>query len=141
MQELRIIGHLTADAKKAIRNVAGVQTTVCSFTVAANYGRRGADGQRPVLYVNVTIWRDHAEKLYPYLKKGTLVAASGPLKISVYKSNQDGSWRAQAEINVVKDLELLTAQKRDGDEAPADAQAAPTPADGADPDADEYPFG
>lgn len=141
MNKLSIVGHLTTDATLVKRNVAGVPTDVCTFTVAANSGRRDENGQRPVMYVRVTMWRNQAVNTAPYLKKGTQVLVEGPLKVSVYQSRQDGSWRAQPEISVVQNFEFLSAQKRDGDEAPADAPAAAhTSADG-DPDADEYPFG
>lgn len=134
MNKLTIVGHLTADATLVNRNVSGVQTPVCTFTVAANSGRRDEQGQRPVTYVRCTMWRNQAANTAPYLKKGTQVLVEGPLKVSVYQSTQDGSWRASPEINVIQNFEFLSAQKRDGEEAPA----APAPAT---EEPDEFPFG
>lgn len=135
MNKLSIVGHLTADATLVNRTVAGVQTPVCTFTVAANSGRRDENGQRPVTYVRVTMWREQATRTAPYLKKGQQVLVEGPLKVSVYQSRQDGAWRASPEINVVQNFEFLSAQKRDETEAPA------APAEPEEPAPDEFPFG
>ena len=135
MLKLTITGHLTRDAVMREVDIAGVKTPVCSFTVAANYGRKNEAGERAVQYVNVTAWREHAKKLYPYLKKGTNVFVGGPSRVSVYQSTQDQSWRGTLEISRIEDFEFLSAQQK-VEEIPA--PAAPTAADA--PEDDGYPF-
>lgn len=134
MNKLSIVGHITKDAELRKVNVAGVETPVATFTVAANYGRKNENGERQVQYVRVTAWRDFATKTAPYLKKGMQVFVAGPMRISVYKSNQDGTWRGTAEITRIEDFEFLSAQKKE-EATPAAAPAAPEEYDDA-----EYPF-
>lgn len=135
MNKLTIIGHLTKDAELRTVKVAGVDTPVCNFTVAANYYRRNANGERPVQFVRVTAWRDFATKTAPYLKKGVNVMVSGPARVSVYQSTQDRTWRGQLEITSIDDFEFVSAAKK---EEPAETEIDPADAPA---DADEFPFG
>lgn len=135
MNNLSIIGNLTADATLVEREVAGVKTPVCSFTVAANYGRRNAEGNQPVQYVRCTLWRDMAKNIYPYLKKGIKVFVMGPASVSAYISTQDRGARASLEIRTVTQFDFLSPQKRD--EA---APAAETPAEPQFSEDDGFPF-
>lgn len=137
MNKLFISGHLTADATLREVNVAGVKTPVATFTVAANYGKRNADGDRNVQYVRCTAWREFATNTAKYLKKGTQVSVMGPARVSVYQSNQDRTWRGQLEISTIESFEFLSPQKRD--EAP-ETPAAPAPETVPEASDPEYPF-
>ena len=135
MNKLIITGHLTKDAENRVVKVAGVDTPVATFTVAANYGPRDAEGKRKVQFIRVTAWRQHATALLPYLKKGANVAVCGAVSCSVYVSTQDHAPRATMEISRIEDFEFLSASnapKIKGGEVIEDEAAE---------EADEFPFG
>ncbi len=46
--------------------------SVCNLSLAVNYGRKDADGNRPTQWIDATLWGKAAEALAPYLKKGTV---------------------------------------------------------------------
>lgn len=46
---------------------------VANIALAFNYGKKDQDGKRPTQWVDAALFGDRAEKLAPYLLKGTLV--------------------------------------------------------------------
>lgn len=64
------VGRLGQDAQL---RYTGDNTPVANLNVAWNYGRAGSDGKRPTQWLEAALFGDRAEKLAPYLKKGTSV--------------------------------------------------------------------
>lgn len=134
-----IIGNITRDATLREVDVAGVKTSVVTFTVAANHGTRNENGDRSVQYVNCTLWRNFAQKVAPYLKKGQMVSMVGTPRISVYQSQQDRTWRGAFELTNIQNFEFLGGAKHGDQPAPAPApEPEAAPADVGDPEG--YPF-
>lgn len=50
--------------------------SVCSLSLAFNYGRKAEDGSRPTQWVEGTLWGRQAEALVDYLLKGKLVCVT-----------------------------------------------------------------
>lgn len=46
---------------------------VANLSLAYNYGKKDADGNRPTTWVDASLWGERANKLAQYLKKGTQV--------------------------------------------------------------------
>lgn len=134
-----IIGNITRDATLREVDIAGVKTPVVTFTVAANYGTRNENGDRSVQYVNCTMWRNFAQKVAPYLKKGQMISAVGTPRISVYQSQQDRTWRGQFELTNIQNFEFLGGAKH-GAAAPAPEAAPETVPEEPAAEADNYPF-
>lgn len=73
LNSLSVTGRLTADA--TMRTIASGKK-VLNVPIAVN---TGFGEYKKVLYLKVQQWGDKGEKLCPYLKKGSLIAAQGEL--------------------------------------------------------------
>ena len=79
-----ISGNIVADAEYKEVTVEGVQTPRCRFSVAVNEKKR--NGDKIVNYFEVTLWRDYAKTMAPWLKKGRKVNAFGNIRLNKYKT-------------------------------------------------------
>ncbi len=78
---LTITGRLGRDAEmKKTPN----GKTVCEFSVATGHRETG---DNVTMWVKVALWENAAEKLAPYLTKGTQVLVSGEPRVRAYTSN------------------------------------------------------
>lgn len=100
MNKLFIIGNLTKDPDSRSTKDG---TPVCSFTVAVNRRKEGAD------FFRVTAWRGLAEICGKYLAKGRKVCVVGSVSVSTY-TGQDGQTRASLEVTA-DDVEFLTPKE------------------------------
>lgn len=99
-----ISGNLTRDIE--VRNTQS-GAAIGRFSVAVNDRVKDAQGNwtdRPN-YIDCTLWGPRAEKLEPYLTKGTKVAIEGKLRWSSWE--KDGQKRSKIEI-MVDDVELMS---------------------------------
>lgn len=125
-----LIGNLTKDPE--LRSTKD-GTAVCSFTVACNRRKKGAQAGQEADFVRVTTWRNTAESCRQYLVKGKKVGITGTLELESYTAN-DGTTRYQLAVQA-DDVEFLTPKS---DTAPA-APAVPQGFVQVDDD-DELPF-
>lgn len=104
MNNISVMGRLTADVElKQTQN--GI--SVCSFTLAV---------QRPKVsdttdFLNFVAWRNQAEFIWKYFKKGDMIAITGPLTSRKFTDSQ-GANRTVFEILV--DTVEFCGGKRDG---------------------------
>lgn len=113
-------------------------TALANLALAVNYGKKDANGKRPTQWIDATLWGDRAEKLAPYLLKGSsLVVVLDDPHIETYQ--KDG-------VAVPKLVARVSSVEFAGSPAkPAQAQA-PTPQPSApargfdDMDDDSLPF-
>lgn len=70
--------------------------SVCSFTIAVNRPFTSKDGQRGVDFIDCVAWRNQAENLAQYMRKGSLIAVEGRLQTRV--SEYEGQKRKYFEI-------------------------------------------
>lgn len=77
---VNVIGRLGADA--SVKEVNGKK--VANFNVAVNESYKDKEGkkQSTTVWVDAALW--NAEPIYPFLKKGTLVAITGKPGINAY---------------------------------------------------------
>ena len=133
MNRVNITGRTTTDIElKTVNN----DINVCSFTLAVKRPRT----KDTTDFINVTAWRQSAEYLSKYARKGSLVAVSGVLTSRKYEDkdgNKRTTWDVQAD-----DVEILSS-KAEGANAPAEpfeevkkAEDAELPFDGG----EELPF-
>jgi single-strand DNA-binding protein len=88
-----ITGRLTADPE--IRTTrTGVKTT--SFTVAVER-RHLNDGERKADFIDVVAWRNNAEFICRYFRKGSMIAVEGHLQTETYK-DKNGNSRKTMEL-------------------------------------------
>lgn len=94
MNSVCLIGRLTADPE--IRHTQS-QATVTSFTVAVDreYTPKGQEKQTD--FINIVAWRQTAEFVCRYFRKGKRIALHGSLQSRQY-TDRDGNKRTAYEV-------------------------------------------
>jgi len=108
MNKVVLVGRLTRDPELKFTN--GTGTAVATFTLAVN--RRfvnQATGQREADFINIVCWRQTAEFVANYFKKGQLCGVSGSIQTRSYQT-QDGSTRYVTEV-VADEVEFVGSKK------------------------------
>lgn len=94
---------------------------VCSFTLAV----KRPHTKDTTDFVNCTAWRQAAEFLAKYAKKGDLIGAVGVLTSRQYE-DKDGNKRTAWEVQV-DDVEILASKDKTGAEAEGEKADAEKP--------------
>ena len=90
-----LIGNMTADPE--LKQTAG-GVSVCSFSIAVNRRFAKADqGQQNVDFINIVTWRQQAEFVSRYFKKGNPILICGQLQTRSWNDNQ-GQKRYATEV-------------------------------------------
>lgn len=91
-----IMGRLTADPE--LRSTPN-GVSVCSFSVAVdrNYSKSGTERQTD--FINCVAWRQTAEFISKYFRKGSMIAINGSIQQRSY-TDKDGNKRYAFEIVV-----------------------------------------
>ena len=117
-----LIGNMTADPE--LKQTAS-GTSVCSFSIAVN--RRFAkteQGQQTVDFINVVTWRQSAEFVSRYFKKGNPILVCGQLQTRTWNDNQ-GQKRYATEV-VADEVSFVNSAAQNGT-APVQGGQAYTP--------------
>ena len=80
-----LVGRMTRDAE--LRYTPSNQA-VATFTLAVNRNFKNQDGEREADFVNVVIWRQQAENLANWAKKGALIGITGRIQTRSYDNHQ-----------------------------------------------------
>jgi len=88
-----IMGRLTAEPE--LKSAGG--TTVCSFTVAVDGRSKDQRGERQTNFIRCVAWRERAEFLSRYFRKGSMVAITGYIQVRQYE-DKNGNKREAVEI-------------------------------------------
>ena len=132
INNVTLVGRLTRDPE--LRYTAQ-NTAVATFSIAVNRRFKNAAGEREADFINCVIWRQQAENLANWAKKGALIGVVGSIQTRNYE-NQQGQRVYVTEV-VVDNFQMLESRAaREGgastgsyNNAPAQAsrpQAAPT---------------
>lgn len=89
-----LIGNMTADPE--LKQTAG-GVSVCSFSIAVNRRFAKDEGQQNVDYINIVSWRQQAEFVSRYFKKGNPILICGQLQTRSWNDNQ-GQKRYTTEV-------------------------------------------
>ncbi|MBR2342970.1 MAG: single-stranded DNA-binding protein [Clostridia bacterium] len=90
-----LIGNMTADPELK-QTTSG--TSVCSFSIAVNRRFAKAEqGQQSVDFINIVTWRQSAEFVSRYFKKGNPILVCGQLQTRSWTDNQ-GQKRYATEV-------------------------------------------
>ena len=90
-----LIGNMTADPELK-QTTGGI--SVCSFSIAVNRRFAKADqGQQNVDFINIVTWRQQAEFVARYFKKGNPILICGQLQTRTWSDNQ-GQKRYATEV-------------------------------------------
>ncbi|MBT0951149.1 single-stranded DNA-binding protein [Streptococcus infantis] len=136
-----LVGRMTRDAELRYTpsNVA-----VATFTLAVNRTFKSQNGEREADFINVVMWRQQAENLANWAKKGSLVGITGRIQTRSY-DNQQGQRVYVTEV-VADNFQMLESRSaREGQSG--GAYSAPTANHAASTNSvpdfsrDENPFG
>ena len=80
-----LVGRMTREAELRYTpsNIA-----VATFTLAVNRDFKGENGKREADFINVVLWRQAAENLANWTKKGSLVGVTGRIQTRNYDNQQ-----------------------------------------------------
>ena len=106
LNNVSLVGRMTRDAE--LRYTASNQA-VATFTLAVNRNFKSQNGEREADFINCVIWRQQAENLANWAKKGALVGITGRIQTRNYE-NQQGQRVYVTEV-VAENFQLLESQK------------------------------
>ena len=90
-----LVGNMTA-APELKQTTSG--TSVCTFSIAVNRRfTRSEQGQQTVDFINIVAWRQSAEFVSRYFKKGNPILVCGQLQTRTWTDNQ-GQKRYATEV-------------------------------------------
>ena len=116
-----LIGNMTADPE--LRQTAS-GLSVCSFSIAVNRRNSKAEqGQQTVDFFNIVAWRQQAEFICRYFKKGNPILICGQLQTRTWNDNQ-GQKRYATEIQADEVSFVASAGQTNG-AAPAGSSYTP----------------
>ncbi|WP_416458347.1 single-stranded DNA-binding protein [Streptococcus thermophilus] len=111
MNSVCLVGRMTKDAelKHTGNNIA-----VATFSLAVNRNFKDANGERETDFINCVIWRQQAENLANWAKKGALIGITGRIQTRNYE-NQQGQRVYVTEV-VAENFQMLEsrAAREDG---------------------------
>ena len=118
MNRVFLIGNLVRDPELSETN-SGI--SVCRFTIAVNR-RKPGEGAPTADFFNVTVWRDLAESVARYTRKGNKVAVIGSVQIGQY---EDKNGQKRTSVDIISDnVEFLSPK---GSDDSRDDVSAPVP--------------
>jgi len=108
MNKAILIGNLTKDPEL---NTTTNGTNVTNFTLAVQRRFKNAQGEYEADFINVIAWRQTAEFVHKYFKKGKKMAVVGNIQTRNYEA-QDGTNRYVTEV-VADEVEFVERKGSD----------------------------
>lgn len=115
-----IMGRLTADPELRTTG-SGISVTSFSVAVDRNYQRQGQERQTD--FINVVAWRQTAEFVTRYFRKGQMIAVQGSIQTRNYE-DRNGNKRTAVEI-VADNVSFCGSKAETGAAAPSGYNVAP----------------
>ena len=115
-----LVGRMTRDAE--LRYTPQNQA-VATFTLAVNRNFKNANGEREADFINCVIWRQQAENLANWAKKGVLVGITGRIQTRSYE-NQQGQRVYVTEV-IADNFQLLESRNQSQDKAQTSSSEVP----------------
>ena len=95
MNVVCLVGRLTADPELR-QTPNGI--SVCSFSVAINRSFAGANGERQADFINCVAWRQTAEFISRYFRKGQNIGLNGSIQTRTYQDKDTGKNRTAFDV-------------------------------------------
>ena len=118
MNKCELIGRLTKDPELRLTSN---QTAYCNFTIAVDRRFKDAQGNRQADFINCVAWKQTAQFIQKYFKKGNRIGIVGSIQTRQYEDN-NGAKRFVTEV-IVDEAEFVESQ----------TQTAPAPQNQAEP--------
>lgn len=117
LNSVTLVGRLTKDPE--LRYTPNNQA-VATFSLAVNRNFKSQNGEREADFINCVIWRQQAENLANWAKKGALIGIIGRIQTRNYE-NQQGQRVYVTEV-VAEQFQLLESQKERGNQSQGNSQ-------------------
>ena len=102
-----LVGRMTRDAELRMTQS---NTAVASFTLAVNRNFKSQNGEREADFINCIIWRQQAENVANWAKKGALIGITGRIQTRNYE-NQQGQRVYVTEV-VAENFQILESRNQ-----------------------------
>lgn len=141
INNVTLVGRITRDPE--LRYTPQNQA-VTTFSLAVNRQFKNANGDREADFINCVIWRQQAENLAIWAKKGALIGITGRIQTRNYE-NQQGQRVYVTEV-VADSFQMLESRQERGNvstpppSATQNNQKQNSPADSYDPFANSEPM-
>lgn len=112
INQVVLVGRLT---KEVNLKYTPSNQAVATFSLAVNRNFKGQNGEREADFINCVIWRQQAENLANWAKKGALIGITGRIQTRNYE-NQQGQRVYVTEV-VADSFQLLESQKERGNQS------------------------
>lgn len=99
-----LVGRLVKDVE--LRKTTS-NTSVCDFTIVINRRFSNKDGEKQADFIDCTAWRQSAEYLSNYAKKGDIVYVEGRLEKSSYDGQNGKVYKTTV---IVDSLQVISKQ-------------------------------
>ena len=125
MNKAVLMGRLTRDPE--LRTTSS-QIPVCSFTLAVDRRFKNASGERQADFISIVAWRQQAEFVSKYFRKGSRMAVVGTIQTRGW---DDTEGKRHSVTEVIADEIYFTESKRSsesGDSGNTERTGQPGPA-------------
>lgn len=119
MNKVILVGRLVRDPEV---KTTQSQTSVCSFTIAVDRRYKNHDGERQADFISCVAWRQAAEFLGKYIRKGSRIGIVGNLQSRSY-DDATGRTVYVTEVNV-EEIEFVESKHEGNGGIPASNSAA-----------------
>ncbi len=109
-----LMGRLTADPE--LRTTAS-GISVARFSIAVDRGYTRSGEERQTDFINIVAWRQQAEFVSKYFRKGSMIAVQGELRMNKYQDRATGQNRTTYEV--MANSVSFTGSKAEAGNAPA----------------------
>ena len=123
MNKVVLVGRLTRDPE--VRSTSSGSNTA-RFTVAVNRNFKNKDGQYDADFVSCVAFRNTADFVSKFFKKGSMIGLEGRIHTGSYDA-QDGSKRYTTDV-VVDNVEFVGGRNEGGSPAPSNNSYVDMPA-------------
>lgn len=121
MNRVCLTGRITADLELRYNTS---NTAFTRFNLAVNRNFTNENGERQADFISCVAWRERAETICKYLKKGSLIGVEGRIQTGSYE-DKDGNKRYMTDV-IVENITFLES-KKDSRPAPEDTEKSVTP--------------
>ena len=108
-----LIGRIVADPE--VKTI-GDGTSVCSFRMAVDRGRKDAAGEKQTDFIDCVAWRQSAEFMGRYVQKGRLLLVDGRIQVRDWQ-DKEGQKRRSVEV-IANNVQALDRPREESERAP-----------------------
>lgn len=134
INNVTLMGRITADPELKT-TPSGV--SVMSFCIAVDRRYQQKDGKKDTDFINCVAWRNTAEFISRYFRKGDMVAVTGEIQTRKY---EDKGGNNRTAVEVVINQASFCGGKNSGNNGGATEQEEPVPASAFNYDDGDLPF-